>query len=439
MTAAPSAGDATRIGEGRAWWAVFVLFLAYTLSYIDRMIISLMVEPLRADLGLSDTQVSLLQGLAFAIFYTSMAIPIAALADRRSRTAIVSIGIAFWSAMTAACGLAGSFWQLFLARMGVGVGEATLSPATYSLIADLFPEEKRGRAMAVFSSGVSVGGGLAFIIGGLIIGFATASGGHETPFGTVRSWQLVFLILGPPGLLLALLALTIPEPRRHTPTPAAASAPLRPFLAGEWRMLALLFVGNGISGMISTALLSWAPTFLIRAYGETPAGAGRMLGLGLLVLGPIGAILGGAISDRWTRSGAVTAPLRVVGIGIALMALCGGLAPLMPGAPGAAAMISLALLFGAAAYPPGAVAVQKLAPAPLRARVAALYLFVVTLLSLAIAPTAVALLTDRVFGDPGLIGRSLTAFTAIAGPIGIACIAAAMRAFPASLARQEPR
>lgn len=438
MPPAQPASDAPQIGEGRAWWAVFVLFLAYTLSYIDRMIISLMVEPLRADLNLSDTQISLLQGLAFAIFYTSMAIPIAALADRRSRTAIVSIGIAFWSAMTAACGLAGSFWQLFLARMGVGVGEATLSPATYSLIADLFPEDKRGRAMAIFSSGVSVGGGLAFIIGGIIIGFATASGGHETPLGPVRAWQLVFLILGPPGLLLALLALTIPEPRRQATTTTTTPMPLRPFLVREWRTLALLFVGNGISGMITTALLSWAPTFLIRAYGETPAGAGRMLGIGLLILGPIGAIAGGAISDRWTRSGSATASLRVVAIGIALMALFGAAAPLMPGALGASAMFAIALMFGAAAYPPGAVAVQKLAPAPLRARIAALYLFVVTLLSLALAPTAVALLTDRIFGDPALIGRSLTSFTAIAGPIGVICIAAAMRAFRASLVRQEP-
>ncbi|MBY8824403.1 MFS transporter [Sphingomonas colocasiae] len=438
MAAPLPASDAPHIGEGRAWWAVFVLFLAYTLSYIDRMIISLMVEPLRADLDLSDTQISLLQGLAFAIFYTSMAIPIAALADRRSRTAIVAVGIAFWSAMTAACGLAGNFWQLFLARMGVGVGEATLSPATYSLIADLFPEDKRGRAMAIFSSGVSVGGGLAFIIGGIIIGFATTSGGHETPFGPVRAWQLVFLILGPPGLLLALLALTIPEPRRRIAATAATPMPLRPFLVREWRTLTLLFVGNGISGMITTALLSWAPTFLIRAYGETPAGAGRMLGIGLLVLGPIGAIAGGAISDRWTRSGAATASLSVVGAGIALMALFGAIAPFMPSAIGASAMFSLALLFGAAAYPPGAVAVQKLAPAPLRARIAALYLFVVTLLSLALAPTAVALLTDRIFGDPALIGRSLTSFTAIAGPIGVICIAAAMRAFRASLVRQEP-
>jgi MFS family permease len=439
LNAAPPAADAPDVAEGRAWWAVFVLFLAYTLSYIDRMIISLMVEPLRVDLGLSDTQISLLQGLAFAIFYTTMAIPIATLADRRSRTMVVSLGIAFWSAMTAACGLAGNFWQLFLARMGVGIGEATLSPATFSLIADLFPEDKRGRAMAVFSSGVSVGGGLAFIIGGLIIGFATASGGYETPLGTVRSWQLVFLILGPPGLLLALLALTIPEPRRRTPTAfVVAGAPLRAFLAREWLTLTLLFVGNGISGMIMTALLSWAPTFLIRTHGVAPAGAGQMLGLGLLILGPIGAIAGGAVSDRWTRSGATNASLRVVAIGIALMALFGAAAPLMPGALGASVMFSLAFMFGAAAYPPGAVAVQKLAPAPFRARVAALYMFVVTILSLALAPTAVALLTDRVFGDPALIGHSLVTFTAIAGPIGVLCIVAAMRAFRASLARQEP-
>ena len=155
---APAGTDADGVRQpptpARAWWAIFVLFLAYMLSYVDRTIIALLVEPLRVDLGLTDTQISLLQGLAFAIFYTGLSIPIAILADRHSRRAIIGVGIVFWSAMTSACGLAGNFWQLFIARMGVGVGEATLGPSAYSLIGDLFPEERRGRAMAVFSCSV---------------------------------------------------------------------------------------------------------------------------------------------------------------------------------------------------------------------------------------------------------------------------------------------
>lgn len=436
--AAPQTTDNPGISLMRAWWAVVVLVLAYTLSYVDRMVIALMVEPLRADFGLSDTQISLLQGLAFAAFYTTLSIPIATLADRRSRSAIIAVGVAFWSAMTAACGLAGSFWQLFLARMGVGVGEAALGPAAYSLIADLFPEERRGRAMAVFSTGVSIGGGLALIIGGLVIGFAAANEFYATPFGPVKSWQLVFLLLGPPGLIVALLVMTIPEPRRGRVVQAAqASPPIMPFLKIEWRTVALLFVGNGISGMIMTAILSWAPTYLIRNFQASAADVGQMLGFGLLVLGTLGALLGGWWTDRGTRAGNAVAPLHTVMMNIALMAASGVAGILMPNPVLASAAFSLTFLFGAAAYPAGAVAIQKLAPALLRARLSALYLFVVTMMSLALGPTAVALLTDYAFGGPELVGQSLLLFTAVAGPLGAGIIALAKGAYRKSLARQE--
>lgn len=424
----------------RAWWAVVVLVLAYTLSYVDRMVIALMVEPLRADFGLSDTQISLLQGLAFAAFYTTLSIPLAAVADRRSRRAIIAIGVALWSAMTAACGLAANFWQLFLARMGVGVGEAALGPSAYSLIADLFPEEQRGRAMAVFSTGVSIGGGLALIIGGLVIGFAAANEFYATPFGEVKSWQLVFLLLGPPGILVALLVMTIPEPRRNMFRAAAvtppSAPPVIPFLKAEWRTILLLFVGNGISGMIMTGILSWAPTYLIRSFQTSAAEVGQMMGFGLLVLGTGGALLGGWWTDRGTRSGNIAAPLYTVMFNILLMAACGIVGTLMPGPVLASAAFSLSFLFGAAAYPAGAVSIQKLAPSLLRARVSALYLFMVTMLSLAFGPTAVALLTDFVFGDPAKLGWSLLLFTAIAGLLGAVIFALAVPVYRQSIARQ---
>lgn len=424
------------ISLARAWWAVAVLVFAYTLSYVDRMIVALLVEPLKTDLGLSDTQISLLQGLAFAIFYTTLSIPVAALADRRPRTSIIACGVAFWSAMTAVCGLAGNFWQLFLARMGVGVGEATLGPSAFSLIADLFPEERRGRAMAVFSTGVSIGGGLALIIGGLVIGFAAANQLYETPFGAVKSWQLVFLLLGPPGLLVALLVMTVSEPRHRAPPPREGE-PIMPFLRAERLTIALLFVGNGISGMIMTAILSWAPTYLIRGFGIGPASVGQMLGLGLLVLGTLGAIVGGWWTDRGVASGNPAAPLRTVAVNIALMAASGIAGTLMPSPMLAAVCYSLAFFFGAAAYPAGAVAIQKLAPGPLLARLSALYLFAVTLLSLAIGPTAVAVLTDYVFGAPALLGQSLVAFIAVSGPAGVLALWFAIPAYKASLGRQE--
>ena len=198
-----------------AWYAVIVLLLAYVLSFVDRIIMSLLVIPIQKDLGISDTQMGLLMGLAFAIFYTVVGIPIARLSDAKSRKIIVSIGIFLWSIMTAVCGLARSFIELFLARVGVGVGEATLSPAAYSMIADYFPEEKLGKAIAVYQSGALFGSGIAFIIGGAIVGLIVNSNATSLPFlGELQPWQLAFIIVGLPGVLMALVMLTVKEPKR---------------------------------------------------------------------------------------------------------------------------------------------------------------------------------------------------------------------------------
>ena len=157
-----------------AWFVVGVLMLAYMNSFIDRQILSLLVEPIRADLGISDTQVSLLAGLAFSIFYTLMGVPLARLADQSNRRNIILVGIGSWSIMTALCGAAQNFWQLFLARIGVGVGEAALSPAAFSMIADYFPKQRLARAISVYSMGVYFGAGLALMIGGVVIKMVSA-------------------------------------------------------------------------------------------------------------------------------------------------------------------------------------------------------------------------------------------------------------------------
>lgn len=416
-----AAKPAADISPGRAWWAIFILFLAYMLSYIDRTIIALLVEPLRLDLGLTDTQISLLQGLAFAIFYSTVALPIAVLSDRMSRRRIIAAGIAFWSLATAACGLAGNFWQLFLARMGVGVGEAALGPAAYSLIADLFPEEKRGRAMAVFSSGVSVGGGLAFIVGGMIVAFAATADFSGTILAELSGWQIVFLTLGPPGILVALLMLTIVEPRNSQPAlPKTASPSAMPFLHRNAAFFGGLFILAAISGMIMTALLYWGPAYLMRLHDMTAPEAGRALGFGLLIAGPVGALCGGSVSDWLTRRGWQAAPVWTMAFGCAVMTIAGIIAALADSSSLAITGLSTAFFFGSFAYPCGGAALQKATPAPLRARVSALYLFVVTLFAAAIGPTLIALITDFVYGDPNAVGRSLASALMVAGPVGIA-------------------
>ena len=194
---------------------VAILMLAYVLSFVDRQILNLLVEPIRRDLDITDTHMSLLMGFSFAVFYTICGVPIGRLADRKSRRGIIAIGVLVWSLMTALCGTAKTFWHFLVFRIGVGVGEAALSPSAYSLIADSFPPKLRGTAMSVYSMGIYIGSGLAFLLGGLVVKFASAQGDVELPvLGMVRPWQLIFLVLGAAGVLFAAVLLLIREPSR---------------------------------------------------------------------------------------------------------------------------------------------------------------------------------------------------------------------------------
>nr|MCS5654047.1 MFS transporter [Candidatus Neomarinimicrobiota bacterium] len=234
-----------------SWYAVIILLLAYVLSFVDRIIMSLLVIPIQSDLGISDTQMGLLMGLAFAIFYVAIGIPIAKLSDEKSRRIIVSIGIFLWSLMTAACGLAKSFSHLFFARIGVGVGEATLSPAAYSMIADYFSENKLGRAIAVYQSGALFGGGLAFIIGGIVVNYAVNADSITLPIiGVLQPWQIAFIVVGLPGVLMALVMLTVKEPKRTgMKEEFGKSVSIRDtvsFVVTNWRVYMAVFVGFGM-------------------------------------------------------------------------------------------------------------------------------------------------------------------------------------------------
>ena len=214
------------------WYVVGVLTFAYLVSFLDRQILALMVAPIQADLSLSDTQMSLLMGLAFSIFYVFMAVPLGRLADQTVRRNIIIGGVTLWSAMTAACGLAGNYWHLFLARMGVGVGEASLTPSATSMIADYFPPGVRGKALATYNAGVSLGTGFAMVFGGMVITYVSTSERHVLPIiGSVAAWQYVFFLVALPGLLVVLLMLTVREPARQETSSAAQNLSFREVLS----------------------------------------------------------------------------------------------------------------------------------------------------------------------------------------------------------------
>jgi MFS family permease len=420
------------------WYVLGVLTVAYTLSFVDRQILTLLVGPIKRDLGLSDTRISLLQGLSFALFYTVMGLPLGRLADRSNRRRLIVAGITVWSGMTALAGFARTFPQLVLARIGVGVGEAALSPAAYSLIRDYFPTRQLGRAASVYNLGVHFGGALALVIGGAVVGRLGEAGVVTLPLvGTIRSWQAVFFIVGIPGLLVALLVATIHEPeRRRAPGAVDASiGDLLAFLRANRRLIGAYLGGFSLLSLLAYGSGAWAPTFLIRTYGWGAAETGAAYGLISLTAGPIGVLAGGAYADWLHARGHRDATVRA-GMHSAMVLWPFAVAtPLMPTAEAALALGWFVTLLFAFPFGAAAAAIQLIAPAAIRAQLTAVYLFVSTLVGLGLGPVIVALLTDRVFGDPSELRYALLTVAVALPPVAALFLRAGLAPFRAL--RQE--
>ncbi|MEZ5565034.1 MAG: MFS transporter [Gammaproteobacteria bacterium] len=419
---------------GVAWYVVVILVIAFIFSFVDRIIIAMLVEPLKQDLGLTDTQIGWLQGLAFAVFYALVGLPIGRLADRRSRRAIIGWGIFLWSIMTAVCGLARNFLELFLARVGVGVGQAALSPAAYSMIADYFPRDKLGRAIGVYQAGAFFGAGLSFLLGGLVIQAVTGVGALSlTLIGEVRPWQVVFFIVGLPGVLVALLMLTVREPvRRGKLAGHDDGIPLRAVISyslARWRVFVLHFIGFSLLAVPFTTIVTWAFTYFMRVLVMTPPQAALRLGGILVLMSPLGVYAGGWLGDLLQRRGYRDAPLRV-----ALFAAA-GLLPLSAIAttvnnPGVVLALFVPLVFFASlsmAMAPAAL--QMVAPNQMRAQISATWMLVLNLVTAGVGPTAVGMITDHVFGNPMAVGQSMALVNCISVPLAALALWAALAPF----------
>ncbi|MBM7060172.1 MFS transporter [Pseudomonas sp. UL073] len=423
-----------------AWTTVSILMVAYVLSFIDRQILNLLVGPIRRDLVISDTQMSLLMGLSFALFYTVCGIPLGRLADTKSRRGLIAVGVLFWSIATAACGMARQYWQFLFCRIGVGVGEAALSPAAYSLIADSFPPQRRATAMAVYGMGVYIGSGIAFLLGGLVIKFASAQGDLMLPIvGEVRPWQLIFLILGAAGVLFTLLMLAIREPTRKG-VGAGVEVPLvevgRYIRSNRRTVLChnLGFAGLAFAGYGSAA---WLPSFFVRTYGWDAGHIGIVYGSIVAVFGCLGIVIGGRLADWMAKRGRRDANMRV-GLIAAIGALPSVLLfPLAETGNMAALMLVPSVLFLSMPFGVAPAAIQEIMPNSMRGQASAIYLFVITMIGLGIGPTAVALVTDFVFGDDNALRYSLLIVTSVAVVISIVLLAKGLRPYRESLERLE--
>ena len=417
--------------RGRGWYVAAILTALYTLSFIDRQMLGLVLEPIRRRLDLTDTQVSLLAGSAFALFYVTLGLPLGRVADRANRRNLILAGVFLWSLMTAACGLASSFWQLFAARVGVGIGEAALSPAALSIISDYFPPEKRARPLALYTLALAFGSGLAYLVGGSISAAIASLPHFRIPLvGQVEAWQVTFIAVGAPGMLFALIMLTIREPLRRgvrrvahlvsTPT-AAPVARAREVLHFIWRenprTFAALFFAYGGFGLYVDSMLVWMPTVFVRRFGWAASEIGQAMGWVILICATSGILASMTIASRLQAKGSADALMRTsLVMGLVLTPL-GILLPLT-GSPRMALVVMApvtALSFGLYAMVPPIL--QLITPNQMRAQVAAVFSLFNNVIGLMVGATSVALLTDYLFHDRARLHLSLAIIAAFVLPV----------------------
>lgn len=403
-----------------AIYACALCFVAFVLAYLDRQIISVMVETMRQDLALSDTGISLLHGFAFSVLFAVAGYPLGKLSDVSNRRNILVAGIVVWSVATMLCGLASDFWHLFASRVAVGIGEACLAPACASLLADYFEPGRRGRAMSMMSAGASTGGGLSILLGGLVLQLAPAET-HIPLIGTVAPWQLAFLLVGTPGLLLAALMLSVAEPARQEALHADGAQPhIGPHFRAHPAAFAYTYAAFACAFIILYAYSSWMPALLIRAHGMEPGQIAFIVGIALIVNGPVAGIVGGAASDAAFRRRGPIGRYRLLLWTIAGLLLFG----LLLARSGHLWTTLLALqglsFFGSMLAGLSYQIINEMVPNRARGRAVAIYLMVGNILGLGLSPTAVALLTDHVFNAaPGDVRYSIVTVVIPAALLGI--------------------
>lgn len=402
-----------------AWRALPVLIVLYALSLLDRQVLTLMVGPIKRDLGLSDFQVGLLQGLVFSVFYSVASLPIGWLVDRYARRPIIWLGVTAWGLAAAMCGLAQNYVQLLVARLGVGVGEAALSPAAYSMLADLFRPSRLALALSVLMIGSSLGNGAAIGLGGLVVSFAERSEGVTLPIiGHLASWQFVFVVTGLPGLILGAAIFLIREPRRRgkmtTANQASPSETVR-FIQAHKAFFAAHFLGFGSLSVVGWGFTSWLPAYMGREFGWSIAQLSIPLALIIGLGGTFGTLATGALVDRLFASGRTDAHMRVYAIIACGMAVC-GVAAFQTSNPwlflALAAPIASVMVLAATA----GAALQIIAPSEMRGQIGALFLLVMNGIGMGLGPTLVGALTDFVFRDETQLGLSMTLLFAALAP-----------------------
>lgn len=426
--AADNAGYPPR---SQAYYGMAAMMLVTMFSILDRYIPAILVQPIRAELGVTDTGISFIQGWAFSLFYCLAGLPMGRLVDRSRRNRIIAAGAVVWSVATIACGFSQGYWQLLVARMGVGIGEACLAPAAYSLIADYFQPNVRGRAISIYYLSLTVGASVSFLIGGLVLRLTTGMDGLTLPVvGTLAPWRLVFITVGVPGIPLALLMLSVREPQRQHGVRAAGldgDPAFSRFLSLNRGPLSLIYLAYGAMTFATLCALPWAPTLYLRRFGMPTSTSGVYIGIATLVGGVAGVLLSGALSDRW-RFARWGGRFRVPALAIACNLPVTLSYPVMPTAWSSITLLGLATAISAFGTSSAAATIQAVVPNTMRGQAMALFQ-IIALLAGALAPTAVALTTDYVFRSDASLPASLQLAPGILLVIALIAAAFGLRAY----------
>jgi len=412
-------GRQSTTSPAMAWFTTGLLTLMYAFSLMDRQIMSLMVGPVRADLNITDFQLSLLHGMAFAVFYAIFGLPLGYLVDRMSRRTLIAAGMSVWSAATALCGVSQTYFQLLSARMAVGAGEATLNPAAYSILSDIFPKRGLTLALTVFACGGSIGGAASVALVGALLDAMQHMGQVPVPFlGELSPWRVVFIIVGVPGIIVALFSYAMPEPKRL----GRLSGADLPRMGAVWGFIKSRpafftghFIGFSFIHVFTYAMTAWLPTYVIRVFGWPIKDVALVLGACQLGSIPSMLILGSLIERRFQRGG-TDAHFAFYSILILISAVIIGAAVIISDAWITIVLFAIALSWLGYAGIAGA-AMQLVTPNEFRGQVSVTYLFVATLLGVGIGPSIPAAFTDFLFQDDMKVGWSMGLTAAIAAPI----------------------